>query len=104
MAIVTRRTIRLGDDFKIIISIKDRNGVALDATREKFKYIYKDVYNNTYEISYDGTTRINNYVDGGNLVGVFENYTLSCCVLKREAYYAVADTSFADGKWDYGDK
>lgn len=102
MATITRKTVRRGDDFKILITLTDRSGQPLDAATERFKFIYKDIYGNGYEISYDGTTRVNNYVDGPHLVGVFQNYGLECGVLKREEYYWNPDGSFSDGKWDFG--
>lgn len=102
MTKITRKTIRQGDDFKIVITFKDRNGATLDATVQQFKFIYCDVYGENYEISYDGTTRKNCYVENEHLVGVFENYKLACCILKREAWYWIADAAFSDGRWDYG--
>lgn len=102
MAQITRKTIRQGDDFKIVITFKDRENTLTDATVQLFKLIYRDVYGETYEISYDGTTRTHCYLDEGHLVGVFEDYKLARCILKREAWYWVADAAFEDGRWDYG--
>lgn len=102
MATITRKTIRQGDDFKTLITLTDRSGRPLDAATERFKFIYRDIFGGGYEISYDGVTRLNNYVDGAYLVGVFQNYDLECGVLKREEYYWNPDGAFSDGKWDFG--
>lgn len=102
MATITRKSIRQGDDFKILITFKDRDGASLEATPQQFKFVYRDIYGESYEISYDGTKRTHCYVENGYLIGVFEDYKLACCVLKREAWYWVADPAFSDGKWDHG--
>ena len=95
------KKIRVGDDFKISICLFSKNQVKIDSVNQKFKFIYVDPFDNSYEISYDGTTRINCYVEGGILYGVFQDYTLKKGRLLRKEYYSFDDSTFNDGSWDF---
>lgn len=102
MSVILKRNVCQGDDFKVIITLIRRNGVPLNVKMTEFKFIYKDIYGNSYEISRIGEKRLNNYLDVDRLVGVFEKYQLANGVLKREEWYWAADAAFSDGSWDYG--
>lgn len=92
------------EDFKTIISFEDKDGTPIDACTMMFKFIYRDEAGMSYEVSYDGKTRVNCVCTDGQLFGIFNANSFRRGVLTCERHFASPDSDFADGEWNYGEK
>lgn len=89
------------DDFKTRLNFVDLRGKLLDPSQIKFKFIYQDCECNTYEVSFDGTTRLNNVVKDDHVVIIFNANTFQRGQLSVTRRYQVDDSDFNDGVWNY---
>lgn len=89
------------DDFKIRLNFVDLRGESLDPSQIKFKFIYQDCEGNKYEVSFDGTTRLNNVVKDDRVVIIFNANTFQRGQLSVTRRYQVDDSDFNDGVWNY---
>lgn len=90
------------EDFKTIISFEDKDGTPIDAETMVFKFIYRDEAGSSYEVSYDGETRVNCVCTDGQLFGIFNANAFRRGLLTCERHFASPDSDFADGEWNYG--
>lgn len=90
------------EDFKTIISFEDKDGTPIDACTMIFKFIYRDEAGASYEVSYDGKTRVNCVCKDGQLFGIFNANSFRRGLLTCERHFASPDVDFADGEWNYG--
>lgn len=89
------------DDFKIRLNFVDLRGEPLGPSQIKFKFTYLDCEENTYEVSFDGTTRLNNVVRDDRVVIIFNANTFQRGQLSVTRRYQVDDSDFKDGVWNY---
>lgn len=90
------------EDFKVILSFEDKDGTPIDAETMIFKFIYRDEAGMSYEVSYDGKTRLNCVYTDGQLFGIFNENSFRRGVLTCERHFASPDSDFSDGEWNYG--
>lgn len=67
--------IRHDDDFKISVNFVGEDGTPLNNSEVKFNFVYQDCEDNKYEVSFDGTTRLNNVVKDNRIVIIFNANT-----------------------------
>lgn len=91
-----------GDDFLVSLNFKMLDDVNFDIHTAQFTCTYSDSIGNTYPVSYDGVTRVNNYPctdhDGNKIiVVVFENYALRRGALSYTLHLSCPNEHFSDG-------
>ena len=91
------------EDFKTIISFEDKNGTPIDACTMMFKFIYRDEAGASYEVSYDGKTRVNCVCTDGQLFGIFNANAFRRGLLTCERRFYIEDNDFKKGIWVFGD-
>ena len=67
--------VRHDDDFKISVNFVGEDGTPLNNSEVKFNFVYQDCEGNKYEVSFDGTTRLNNVVKDDRVVIIFNANT-----------------------------
>ena len=93
--------VRHDDDFKISVNFVGEDGTPLNNSEVKFNFVYQDCEDNKYEVSFDGTTRLNNVVKDNRIVIIFNANTFQRGQLSVIRRYQVDDSDFNDGVWNY---
>lgn len=93
--------VRHDDDFKISVNFVGEDGTPLNNSEVKFNFVYQDCEGNKYEVSFDGTTRLNNVVKDDRVVIIFNANTFQRGQLSVTRRYQVDDSDFNDGVWNY---
>lgn len=98
---ISTMNIRHDDDFKISVNFVGEDGTPLNNSEVKFNFVYQDCEDNKYEVSFDGTTRLNNVVKDNRIVIIFNANTFQRGQLSVTRRYQVDDSDFNDGVWNY---
>lgn len=89
--------VRHDDDFKISVNFVGEDGTPLNNSEVKFNFVYQDCEDNKYEVSFDGTTRLNKVVKDDRIVIIFNANTFQRGQLSVTRRYQVDDSDFNDG-------
>lgn len=90
--------VRHDDDFKISVNFVGEDGTPLNNSEVKFNFVYQDCEGNKYEVSFDGTTRLNNVVKDDRVVIIFNANTFQRGQLSVTRRYQVDNSDFSDWK------
>ena len=90
------------EGIKAGLEFSDMNGSPIDVEGLKFRFIYRDQYGRTCEVSQEGDKRVNCVLRDGELIAVFEPNTFRTGILTVERHYCRTDSDFASGVWEYG--
>jgi hypothetical protein len=90
------------EGIKAGLEFSDMNGSPIDVEGLKFRFIYRDQYGRTCEVSQEGDKRVNCVLRDGELIAVFEPNTFRKGILTVERHYCRTDSDFASGYWEYG--
>lgn len=95
--------VRHDDDFKISVNFVGEDGTPLNNSEVKFNFVYQDCEGNKYEVSFDGTTRLNNVVKDDRVVIIFNANTFQRGQLSVTRRYQVDDSDFNDERFWFVD-
>ena len=90
------------EGIKVGLEFSGINGAPIDVEGLNFRFVYRDQYGRTCEVSQEGDKRVNCVLRAGELIAVFEPNTFRKGVLTVERHYRRTDSDFASGYWEYG--
>mgnify|MGYP005757309051 CR=1 FL=1 len=90
------------EGIKTRVSLKNANKELIDAGRKIFKFVYRDEAGNSCEVYFDGNKRVNNVLEDGMIIVIFEPYTFSFGYVTVEQHFFKTDEDFKNGVWEYG--
>ena len=93
--------VRHDDDFKISVNFVGEDRTPVNKYEVKFNFVQQDGEGTTYEVSFDGTTRLNTVVKDDRVVIIFNANTFQRGQLSVTRRCQVDDSDFNDGVWNY---